>query len=395
MSFNKISLNSVSDYSDISTNTEDEDEDDSNIDWSLKIFNDRYIIIKKLGRGSYCSVWLTYDHKLNKMIALKIYNRDDYKRAKREIKIFDEIKSKSIINVITYIDKFVHHTEEYDSNEDDSNSEASSYTTNKFLCVTMELCGYSLNDIITIFKKNKIYIPANIILDWHDKILNILNLMHKNVLVHTDIKPENILTDIPRYDILNFINLEKELKNKKRKDIINIINKNENENKNKNENKNENIFNYIYDYIIFKQCNIYLCDMGTTMKPGDHALYKNHTLYYRSPESILEIGWDETYDLWSLGCTLYELTENKILFNINNNLELLYDIQKKFGIYPEFLLKQSPIKYKYYNKKLTRLRGYKEIKFVNIYDSISSSESNQQIWNLITKYLNYEIKKRI
>jgi len=388
MSFNSNS-NSNSSSSSSSEYTDSENEDDSMIDWSLNVFNDRYIIIKKLGKGSYCSVWLSYDQKANKMIALKIYNREDYKRAKREIKVFDEIKSKNIPCVITYIDKFVHVDEEFDSNDEGSDSESSSYTTNKFLCVTMELCGYSLNDIITIFKKNNNNIPANAILNWHDKICLILNMMHKNGLVHTDIKPENILTDIPRYEILNFINLEKELKNKKRKDIQNKINKTININNNLTVN-----FDYIYSYVVFKQSNIYLCDMGTTMKPGDPILYKKHTLYYRSPESILEIGWDETYDLWSLGCTLYELAENKILFNIDNNLELLYDIQTKFGIYPSFLLEQSPIKHKYYNQKLTRIRGYKEIKFVNIYDSMPGTDLDLHIRNLISRYLNYEIKKR-
>ena len=371
-----------------SSNSSD-NEDDSMIDWTLYIFNDRYIAIKKLGKGSYCSVWLSYDQKLNKMIALKIYNREDYKRANREIKIFDEIKSKNISNVITYVDKFVYVDEDYDSNDEGSNSEASTFTTNKFLCVTMELCGYSLNDIILIFKKNNLHIPVNTILDWHDKIRKILDIMHQNGLVHTDIKPENILTDIPRYEILNFIKLEAELKNKKRKDIVNRLNKVINEN-----NKISINFDYIFNYVCSKQSTIYLCDMGTTMKPGDCTLYKKHTLYYRSPESILEIGWNETYDLWSLGCTLYELVENKILFNIDNNLELLYDIQTKLGLYPSCLIEQSPIKYKYYNQKLTRLRGYKQIIHVDIYDCMPDSDSDAYIRNLIFKYLSYDIKKR-
>lgn len=378
----------MSDNSDSYTDYSDND-DDSMIDWTSNIFNDRYIAIKKLGKGSYCSVWLAYDQKLNKMIALKIYNREDYKRAKREIKIFDEIKSKNIDNVITYNNKFVHEDVQYDSYDEDSDSEKSSYSTNRFLCVTMELCGYSLNDIIKIFKNNNNNIPVNTILDWHGKIRLILDSMHKNGLVHTDIKPENILTDIPRYEILHFINLVKELKNKKSKEIQNKINKTLSTNNSITVN-----FDYIYDYIISKQSEIYLCDMGTTMKPGDPILYKKHTIYYRSPESILEIGWDETYDLWSLGCTLYELKENKILFNVDNNIELLYDIQQKFGIYPQYLIEQSPIKYKYYNQKLTRLRGFKEIKFVNIYDSIAESDEELQLRNIISNYLKYEIKLR-
>lgn len=379
----------MSDNSDTYYSDNSDNQDDSMIDWSSNVFNDRYIAIKKLGKGSYCSVWLAYDQKINKMIALKIYNREDYKRAKREIKTFDEIKSKNIMNIITYNDKFIHEDEEFNSNDEDSDSEKSSYSTNRFLCVTMQLCGYSLNDIILIFKNNNIHIPSTTILDWHDKIRLILDSMHKNGLVHTDIKPENILTDIPKYDILNFINLEKELKNKKRKDIQNKINKTLNENKNITVN-----FDYIYSYVISNQSTIYLCDMGTTMKPGDPTLYKKHTIYYRSPESILEIGWDETYDYWSLGCTLYELAENKILFNVDNNLELLYDIQTKLGPYPLFLLEQSPIKYKYYNQKLTRLRGYKEIKFQNIYDSMPVSDLDLHVHDLIYGYLNYDIKKR-
>jgi len=377
-------------YTDTDTDTCTDNEEDSMIDWTSNVFNDRYIAIKKLGKGSYCSVWLAYDQKLNKMIALKIYNREDYKRAKREIKIFDEIKSKNIMNVITYIDKFVHEDEEFDSNDEDSNSEASTYSTNRFLCVTMELCGYSLNDIITILKKNNLYLPSQTILDWHAKIRLILDSMHKIGLAHTDIKPENILTDIPRYEILHFINLEKELKNKKRKDIQNKITKTLNTNNNLTIN-----FDYIYEYITLKTSEIYLCDMGTTMRPGDPTLYKKHTLYYRSPESILEIGWDFTYDLWSLGCTLYELAENKILFNVDNNLELLYDIQTKLGIYPTNLIEQSPIKYKYYNQKLTRLRGYKEIKYAEIYNSMADSDQDLQLRNIIKKYLNYDIKKRL
>jgi serine/threonine protein kinase len=370
------------------TNTDTYSED-SMIDWTMNIFNDRYIAIKKLGKGSYCSVWLSYDQKINKMIALKIYNREDYKRAKKEIKIFDEIKSKSITNVITYNHKFVHEDDEYDSYDEGSNSESSSYSTNKFLCVTMDLCGYSLDDIITIFKNQSQLIPPEFILDIHNKVRLVLDNLHLNGLAHTDIKPENILIDKIKYEFIHFINLEKELKNKKRKDIINRLNKSLNEFKNHNLKLDD-----IITYIISTPNNIYLCDMGTTMKPGDPTIYKKHTLYYRSPESILELGWDYTYDLWSLGCTLYELLTTKILFNVDNNIELLYDIQTKLGIYPDYLIKQSPVKYKYYNKKLTLIRGYKKINFVNIYDIYPNSELELEILHLVGKYLSYDIKKR-
>ena len=59
-------------------------------------------MIKKLGRGSYCSVWLAYNYVSSSFNAIKVYNRCDYKRGKREIKVFDNLKSKKISNIITY-----------------------------------------------------------------------------------------------------------------------------------------------------------------------------------------------------------------------------------------------------------------------------------------------------
>jgi serine/threonine protein kinase len=381
-----------------STNNSD-NEEDSSIDWTLNIFNDRYIAIKKLGKGSYCSVWLAYNQKLNKMQALKIYNREDYHRAKREIKVFDELKKINIENIITYIDKFIYEDEEYDSNDEDSDSDASEFNTNRFQCVTMQLCGYSLSDLINIYKNTDENIPIKLIAYIHDMVVDILKKLHDTGLVHTDIKPENILLDIPRYDILNFINLEKSLKNKKRKEIINKL---QNELKNNLVYDVSNVIEYLSNGLE-KYFNVYLCDMGTTMKPGDPTIYKKHTLYYRSPESILQIGWDYTYDYWSLGCTLYELLTKNILFDVEDDLELLYDIQTKFGILPTEFIEKSPIKRRFYNSNLKILRGYKKIKYIDVFETLLiDNHTDDVMYELYKKtvqsinmYLSYNTNERI
>ena len=64
------------------------------------------MLIKKLGRGAYCSVWLCYDVYDCVYYALKIYNREDYYRAIDEIDTYKLINNYNIKNIIKYIIKF-------------------------------------------------------------------------------------------------------------------------------------------------------------------------------------------------------------------------------------------------------------------------------------------------
>ena len=87
---------------DSETETETDIVEDCYIDWTYENINKKYIMIKKLGKGSYCSVWLVYNYTNNNFKALKVYNREDYKRGRKEIRVFDELKEKKINNIVTY-----------------------------------------------------------------------------------------------------------------------------------------------------------------------------------------------------------------------------------------------------------------------------------------------------
>ncbi len=68
---------------------------DSLFDWKGKILENRYIIIKKIDRGAYASVWISFDTINEKYYAIKINNRDkyDYKTAKKELCAYNIIKN--------------------------------------------------------------------------------------------------------------------------------------------------------------------------------------------------------------------------------------------------------------------------------------------------------------
>jgi serine/threonine-protein kinase SRPK3 len=77
---------------------------------------------------------------------------------------------------------------------------------------------------------------------------------------------------------------------------------------------------------IFANPIVKLTDFGT-MKHFTDSQYTIQTRYYRAPEIILGLNFNEKIDLWSLGCTIYELTTGKILFyTCKNDLIKKYDV---------------------------------------------------------------------
>jgi serine/threonine-protein kinase SRPK3 len=90
------------------------------------------------------------------------------------------------------------------------------------------------------------------------------------------------------------------------------------------------------------------------------------TRHYRPPEIILRLPYNKTFDMWSLGCIIYELITLEILFspksdNMSSNSNHLGIIIKILGKIPKNMIKESKIAYKYFDlksKKKTYLYQY-------------------------------------
>lgn len=70
--------------------------------------------------------------------------------------------------------------------------------------------------------------------------------------------------------------------------------------------------------------NLKLCDFGSASSINENEITPYLiSRFYRAPEIILGIPYDYGIDMWSTGCTIYELYTGKILFSGKNNNQML------------------------------------------------------------------------
>ncbi|KAF7511705.1 hypothetical protein GJ744_003868 [Endocarpon pusillum] len=96
-----------------------------------------------------------------------------------------------------------------------------------------------------------------------------------------------------------------------------------------------------------------ICDLGSAS-----SIEENITApylvsrFYRAPEIILGIPYDYGIDVWSVGCTLFELFTGKILFTGRNNNAMLRSIMECRGKFPNKVLRKGNLTYQYFDDLL-------------------------------------------
>lgn len=154
----------------------------------------------------------------------------------------------------------------------------------------------------------------------------------------------------------------------------------------------------------FKNPIIRLTDFGTMIKFGD-INGTIQTRYYRAPEIILGYKFNEKIDLWSLGCTIYELATGKILFytckdelidkydvdliNIRMMLEKI-DNEQKISL---FRMIESSKRKDYFLNNNNCLNFFKSIETkIWFYDLKNDTKTNDDL-EIISKEIIIHIKK--
>ena len=88
-----------------------------------------------------------------------------------------------------------------------------------------------------------------------------------------------------------------------------------------------------------------ICDLGSAINLSDVDANEPRpylaSRFYRAPELILGLKYDFAIDMWSIGCTLFEIFTGSILFNGPHNNAMLYSMMECRGPLPKRLLKRA------------------------------------------------------
>lgn len=256
---------------------EDDDKDGYYKIRPSEVLNGRYQIQSSLGKGMFSGVARATDITTKKLVAIKIMRNNDAlkKGGFTEIAILQKLNSADPENK-KHIVKFER-----------------SFEYKGHLCMAFENLSLNLREVLKKFGNN---VGINLVATkaYAYQIFLALAHMRKCSIIHADLKPDNILVSF----------------------------------------RGERVFELGYSMLRHLQVNdqrnvLKICDLGTAIDRSDAATAHNEitpylvSRFYRAPEIILGMPYDYAIDMWSIGCTLYELYTGKILFAGDSNNQML------------------------------------------------------------------------
>jgi serine/threonine-protein kinase SRPK3 len=374
---------------------------DNGEEFREEILNSKYALIERIGYGSYSSVWLAYSIPDDNYYAIKIQNCEDYDEGVFELRILrkiKEIKNNYMINIIDGFEIIKKDRIFKKIKKGNKSYNKKVIECRRHICMVLPLMAGSVYSLI---RKGSFENGLNeeLLLKSIKTILYSIKDLHSKLKIcHTDLKPENILIsgkskyvedlieEYNKYDFKKLFkqNFEKQLElkdwnenssNYKKKvlklksDIIkschknilknmdHIIDNNSSEyqsvddttqtsESNSTTSNDKNINDIDHKYL--KDCKIVLTDFGSNMKISDLDDDEIQTRYYRAPEVILGLKYNEKIDIWSIGCMIYELYTGEILFDPDKDKDFSRDFHHLFlieeicGEFPKNMIKKSP-----------------------------------------------------
>ncbi|KAG5451312.1 Dual specificity tyrosine-phosphorylation-regulated kinase 2 [Clonorchis sinensis] len=229
----------------------------------------RYELIKLLGKGSFGQVVQARDHRTGSDVALKIIRSEERfaRQAQEEISILQALNEEDTdghYNVVKLLDHFVFR---------------------RHVCMVFELLNLNLYEIL---QRNDFRgLSQGTVSKLTRGILECMNLLHKNNIIHCDLKPENVL-----------------LRSAAR-------------------------------------CAIKVIDFGSSCYTNQRVYTYIQSRFYRAPEIILGMEYGPPIDMWSLGCIVAEMITGTPIFPGEDEADQLARIMELIGVPPRSMLAAS------------------------------------------------------
>jgi len=342
-------------------------------------YHNRYHVIRKLGWGHFSTVWLCWDLSHEKFIALKVV-----KSAKHYTETaLDEIKLLKSVRETDGMDPFRTRTVQL---LDDF---MISGVHGIHVCMVFEVLGHNL--LKFIIESNYEGIPLMNVKIMMKQVLEGLDYLHRKCkIIHTDIKPENVLVFVDEAYIRKIAaeatyayKHDLELSESAVSTAPPELNKNQNKNKKRTKIKrtsdpqsngdidednlnNNNIPEILYGnkrnsqeiptnaegsakkrkknpvHFVCPDLQVKIADLGNACWEHHHFTEDIQTRQYRSLEVIIGAGYGPPADIWSTACMAFELATGDFLFEPHSGpsysrdedhlahiIELIGDIPKK------------------------------------------------------------------